>query len=89
MIGAATRQLALPAATAAAGATAGSVVPGVGTLAGAGAGFTAGVGAQLVADPLVNLTNYLFGTNIGSPTEALNKMLTEFGVEEPDTVAEQ
>jgi hypothetical protein len=89
MIGAATRQLALPAATTAAGATAGSVVPGVGTLAGAGAGFTAGVGAQLVADPLVNLTNYLFGTNIGSPTEALNKMLTEFGVEEPDTVAEQ
>lgn len=68
---------------------------------GAGLGFMAGgpPGAlggaaittlgPIVADPLVEGINNLFGTNFSTPTEALNNLLTAAGVPEPQTAAER
>ena len=87
--GAITRGLALPAAGAAAGAVAGAPIAGVGAIPGAAAGFTAATLTQLLGDPIVALTNSLFGTEFTAPTDALRDLLTRAGVAEPDTELER
>lgn len=89
MLGAAVRGAGPIAAGTLAGAAAGSVIPGVGTAAGAAAGGGAMAAAQFIGDPLVDVINGLFGTQLTKPTEALNQLFTALGVPEPDTWAER
>jgi hypothetical protein len=56
-----------------------------------GAVLGAGVGAlaPLVLDPAVEAVNRLFGTNLSTPSQALNNLLTKMGVAVPETAAER
>lgn len=82
VIGGITRGLALPVAGIAGGAA-------VGGPPGAAAGGAAGVLAPLVADPVVNFVNQMFGTQFTSPSEALANFLTQAGVPLPTTGEER
>ncbi len=82
VVGGITRGAALPLAGAAAGMA-------MGGPPGAAAGGAAGVLAPLVADPLVNLFNQTFGTQVQRPSEALQMLLTRLGVAQPQSGAER
>lgn len=56
---------------------------------GAAAGASAMALTQFVGDPLVKLINNLFGTQIGTPTEALNQLFTWAKVPEADSWSER
>jgi len=81
MAGAVTRGL----APTVAGATAGGMIAG---LPGAAAGGAAGFLAPVVADPLVAQFNKFFGTNYQAPSQALQDLLTRFGVAVPRSEGE-
>jgi len=89
LAGAATRGAAPVAAGALLGGAAGSLVPGVGTLFGAGMGATAAGLAPIVGDPLIAFVNRQFNTNFTQPTQALNELFTRAGIMEPATAAER
>jgi len=80
--GGVTRALTLPVA----GAAGGAAVAGA---PGALAGGTAGVLAPVVADPLVELGNRVFGTNLQMPSKALQDLLTRMGVPVPQSSVER
>lgn len=80
--GAVTRALALPVTGAAAGAA-------MGGPPGALAGFAAGTLAPTVADPLVNLLNRTFGTQMKQPSKGLSDLLTRLGIAVPQTPTEK
>jgi hypothetical protein len=82
VMGAVTRALALPVA----GAAAGSAMGGP---PGALAGFAAGTLAPTVADPVVNLLNKTFGTQMQKPSAALSDLLTRLGIAVPQSGAEK
>ena len=82
VVGGITRGAALPLAGAAAGMA-------MGGPPGAAAGGAAGVLAPLAADPLVNLFNQTFGTQVQRPSEALQMLLTRLGVAQPQSGAER
>lgn len=89
MLGAVVRGAGPVAAATALGAAAGSVIPGVGTVAGGAAGGGAMALSQFVGDPLVDLINRMFGTKFTRPTDALMQLFTALGVPEPDTWVER
>ena len=80
--GGVTRALALPVA----GTVGGAAVAGT---PGALMGGTAGVLAPVVADPLVELSNRVFGTNLQMPSKALRDLLTRMGVPVPQSGVER
>ena len=82
VIGAVTRALALPVASAAAGSA-------MGGPPGALAGFAAGTLAPTVADPVVNLLNSTFGTQMQKPSAALSDLLTRLGIAVPQSGTEK
>jgi hypothetical protein len=89
LAGAASRGLAPLAAGAAAGAALGAPVAGVGAIPGAAAGAGSVLASQLVFDPLVNALNATLGTNVTTPSQAFEELLTKAGVAEPKTAAER
>ena len=82
MAGAVTRGL-TPALT---GATAGGLVAG---LPGAAIGSAVTAAAPLVIDPVVEFVNQRLGTNYPTATQALQDLLTRFGVAQPQTFVEK
>ena len=89
LAGAITRGASPTAMGALAGGALGSVLPGVGTLFGAGMGATAGALAPVAGDPAVAFINRQFGTNFTQPTEALNELFRRAGIMEPATAPER
>jgi hypothetical protein len=81
---------ALPMAAAGAGigAALGAPIAGVGAIPGAAAGALVGAGTALLADPLTEAFNKLTGGHVGMPTEAIQQLLSHFGVQVPDTAVE-
>jgi GNAT superfamily N-acetyltransferase len=81
---------ALPMAAAGAGigAALGAPIAGVGAIPGAAAGALVGAGTSLLADPLTEAFNKLTGGHVGMPTEAIQQLLSHFGVQVPDTAVE-
>lgn len=82
MAGAVTRGAALPLAGAALGAM--TPIPG-------GAAIGAGVAslAPVVLDPLVGAFNQMFGTNVSTPSQAIQNLLTRLSVAEAKSEAER
>jgi hypothetical protein len=89
LVGAVGRGLAPVAAGALAGAALGAPVGGVGALPGAAAGAGSVLASQLVFDPLVSAMNATLGTNVATPSQAFEELLTKAGVPEPKTAAER
>lgn len=89
LVGAVGRGLAPLAAGALTGAALGAPVGGVGALPGAAAGAGSVLASQLVFDPLVNAMNATLGTNVATPSQAFEELLTKAGVPEPKTAAER
>jgi len=80
--------LPMAAAGAGIGAALGTPIGGVGALPGAAAGALVGAGTSLLADPLTEAFNKLTGGHVGMPTEAIQQLLSHFGVQVPDTAVE-
>jgi hypothetical protein len=53
------------------------------------AGFSAGILAPTVADPVVNLLNSTFGTQMQKPSAALSDLLTRLGIAVPQSGTEK
>jgi len=70
------------------GAVAGSVVPGVGTAAGAGIGMGAYAVTEIISPFIANFLNDKFDAGQMSAQEAYTEMYNQLGVENPDTKAE-
>lgn len=71
------------------GAALGAPIAGVGAVPGAAAGMTAGALTSMVGDPLVALYNKMSGSNISAPSQAMDDVLTKFGLPQPITRAER
>lgn len=71
------------------GAVAGSPAGGVGAVPGAVMGVGAVGFSKFLGDPLTIGVNKVFGTELTTPTEALNLFFDKLGVERPDTATEQ
>jgi hypothetical protein len=71
------------------GAAAGTPVGGVGAFPGALMGIGAVGFSKFLGDPLTIGVNKVFGTELTTPTEALNLFFDKLGVERPDTATEQ
>lgn len=89
ILGAVGRGLAPVAGGALAGAALGAPLGGVGALPGAAAGAGSVLASQLVFDPLVSAMNATLGTNVATPSQAFEELLTKAGVPEPKTAAER
>lgn len=90
LVGAATRGLApLGTAMAAGAAMGGLPTAGIGAIPGALAGGAAYGASQLIGEPIINAVNATFGTQIATPSEAWEALLTKAGVSEPKTAAER
>ena len=89
MLGATVRGAGPVAMGAGVGALFGAPIAGVGAIPGAAAGAGAMALTQFVGDPLVEVINGMFGTNLTKPTDALMQLFTALGVPEPDTAAER
>lgn len=73
------------AAGAALGAAAGAPLLGVGAVPGAAAGALAAGTAPMLADPLVALYNMATGSNVTAPSQAMEDLLTRYGLPAPIT----
>lgn len=71
------------------GAAIGAPIMGVGAVPGAAAGMTAGALTSMVGDPLVALYNKMSGSNITAPSQAMDDVMTKFGLPQPITRAER
>ena len=90
LAGAATRGLApLGTAMAAGAAMGGLPTAGIGAIPGAIAGGAVYGASQLIGEPIIRAVNATFGTQITTPTEAWEALLTRAGVAEPKTGAER
>jgi len=90
LVGAATRGLApLGTAMAAGAAMGGLPTAGIGAIPGALVGGAAYGASQLIGEPIINAVNATFGTQIATPSEAWEALLTKAGVAEPKTAAER
>ena len=87
--GAVTRGAAPYAAGAMVGAGVGAPLVGVGAVPGAIAGMGAVALSEMVGDPIVDFVNAQFGTRYKRPTDALEDLLSKFGVAEPETEAQR
>lgn len=79
------RAMAPAVAGAAIGAAVGAPIMGVGAVPGAAAGMTAGALTSMIGDPLVALYNQVSGSNITAPSQAMDDVLTRFGLPQPIT----
>lgn len=90
LVGGAARGLApLGSAMAAGAAMGGLPSAGIGAIPGAIAGGAAYGASQLIGEPIIRAVNATFGTQISTPTEAWEALLTRAGVAEPKTAAER
>jgi len=87
VVNAATHGLALPAAGAGTGAILGGLT-GAGVTAGAGAGVAAILPATLVTDLIIKTVNRVAGTDWPTTGQAINRLLTDAGITEADTLTE-
>lgn len=87
--GAVTRGIGLPLAGATVGAGIGSLFGGIGAVPGAAIGAGAATGAELLADPLVELSNKYLKTNLELPSQSFQNFLTRFGVPVAQSNAEK
>jgi hypothetical protein len=71
------------------GAAIGAPIAGVGAVPGAAAGMTAGALTSMVGDPLVALYNKMSGSNITAPSQAMDDVMTKFGLPQPITRVER
>lgn len=71
------------------GAAAGAPFGGVGAVPGAVAGAGAGALATFVGDPVARAVNKLFGTNLTTPSEAINHLMLKAGIGEAETPLER
>ena len=83
----ATRGMAPYAGGAALGAAAGAPLAGVGAIPGAIAGAGAVALSQFVGDPVIGAINAAFGTNITTPSQALDELMTRAGIPQVQTTA--
>jgi len=88
VLGSVTREGGGPLAAAATGAVLGSVVPGVGTLTGAGAGFASYGITKIITPAVKKLVERLGGTAIDMQ-ELETAIADNLGLEKPDTPAEE
>lgn len=87
--GAVTRGLAPIAGGAALGGIIGAPIGGVGAIPGAAAGAAAAGVTTFIGDPIIDLVNKTFGTQLTRPTDVINELLTRAGVPLPQTEAER
>lgn len=90
LVGGAARGLAPIGSAMAAGAAMGGLpTAGIGAIPGAIAGGAAYGASQLIGEPIIRAVNATFGTQISTPTEAWEALLTRAGIAEPKTGAER
>jgi len=87
--GAVTRGLAPIAGGAALGGIIGAPIGGVGAIPGAAAGAAAAGVTTFIGDPIIDLVNNTFGTQLTRPTDVINELLTRAGVPLPQTEVER
>ena len=87
--GLATRALGPIMAGAGAGAAGGALIGGVGAIPGAIAGATAAALAEPLSNAAVSAYNYFAGKNQPTPSQAMERGMTQMGLPEPQTAGER